>query len=229
MAKNPTKAQEKSLKIEEAKTKAIEKQITAYEKMLDNGIRLTKEQRKHLRTLKLTADKVSSTSDVYKDISKDMSGMIKKEHTLKFSIKDRFGMGRGLAKLGVQQLQVMRERVAAGEVGNDLAEDLLDTTNNILSGVFFLTGGPNIIFTDPRAQAATIDPVKEHTVDNCNNVEYQALPKRMIIFPAWLQHWVPVNKMNVPRVSISWNVMLEGRVGGDLQSSDWHDIHDSFK
>ena len=51
----------------------------------------------------------------------------------------------------------------------------------------------------------------------------------MIIFPAWLQHWVPVNKMNVPRVSISWNVMLEGRVGGDLQSSDWHDIHDSFK
>ena len=134
MAKNPTKVQEKSLKLEEAKTKAIEKQITAYEKMLDNGIRLTKEQRKHLRTLKLTADKVSSTSDVYKDISKDMSGMIKKEHTLKFSIKDRFGMGRGLAKLGVQQLQVMRERVAAGEVGNDLAEDLLDTTKKLVDG-----------------------------------------------------------------------------------------------
>ena len=102
-------------------------------------------------------------------------------------------------------------------------------SNNILSGVFFLTGGSNIVFTDPRAQATTIDPVKEFTMDNCNNVEYQALPKRMIIFPAWLQHWVPVNKMNVPRVSISWNVMLEGRVGGDLQSSDWHDIHDSFK
>ena len=102
-------------------------------------------------------------------------------------------------------------------------------SNNILSGVFFLTGGSNIVFTDPRAQATTIDPVKEFTMDNCNNVEYQALPKRMIIFPAWLQHWVPVNKMNVPRVSISWNVMLEGRVGGDLQSSDLHDIHDSFK
>ena len=51
----------------------------------------------------------------------------------------------------------------------------------------------------------------------------------MMIFPAWLPHWVPINKMNGNRISISWNVMLQGKIGQDKQSSTWHDFNDSFK
>ena len=102
-------------------------------------------------------------------------------------------------------------------------------SNNILSGVFYLTGGPNIIFQDPRSGASVIDPVAERTIDNATVVEYEALPNRMMIFPAWLPHWVPINKMNGNRISISWNVMLQGKIGQDKQSSTWHDFNDSFK
>ena len=102
-------------------------------------------------------------------------------------------------------------------------------SNNILSGVFYLTGGPNIIFQDPRSGASVIDPVAERIIDNATVVEYEALPNRMMIFPAWLPHWVPINKMNGNRISISWNVMLQGKIGQDKQSSTWHDFNDSFK
>ena len=41
-----------------------------------------------------------------------------------------------------------------------------------------------------------------------------------VVFPSWLQHWVPSNKGE--RITISWNVIMRGKYGEDhtLQNAD---------
>ena len=89
-------------------------------------------------------------------------------------------------------------------------------SNNVLSGVFYVeakqTSG--IIFTDPRPQAGVIQPsVTKQVIDNANKIKYDSVTNRMILFPSWLQHYVPTNNSDKPRISISFNVMLKGTVG----------------
>jgi len=89
-------------------------------------------------------------------------------------------------------------------------------SNNLLSGVFYVdaeeTAG--IIFTDPRPQAGVLQPdVKEEFVDNASLIKYDSATNRMIMFPAWLGHYVPRNESNKNRLSIAFNVMLKGKVG----------------
>jgi hypothetical protein len=45
----------------------------------------------------------------------------------------------------------------------------------------------------------------------------------MILFPSWLQHFVPINTSNQDRISIAFNVMLKGTVGSstDFQSAEF--------
>ena len=40
-----------------------------------------------------------------------------------------------------------------------------------------------------------------------------------VIFPSWLQHWVPQTKEE--RISIAWNIIVRGDYGeaGDLQNA----------
>ena len=97
-------------------------------------------------------------------------------------------------------------------------------SNNILSGVFYVdaeqTSG--IMFTDPRPQAGVIQPdVTKQFVDNANVIKYDSSTNRMILFPSWLQHYVPRNRNTDRRISISFNLMLKGMVGekGNLQSA----------
>ena len=80
-------------------------------------------------------------------------------------------------------------------------------SNNILSGVFYVdaeqTSG--IIFTDPRPQAGVIQPdVTKQFVDNANVIKYDSLTNRMILFPSWLQHYVPINETN-SEIEIEFN------------------------
>mgnify|MGYP001299168501 FL=1 len=42
---------------------------------------------------------------------------------------------------------------------------------------------------------------------------YPAKVNRMILFPSWLEHYVPQNDTKFSRVSIAFNVMLKGQVG----------------
>lgn len=99
-------------------------------------------------------------------------------------------------------------------------------SNNILSGVFYVeaekTSG--IIFTDPRPQAGVIQPdVNKQHVDNASVIKYDSATNRMILFPSWLQHYVPVNETDKNRISIAFNVMLKGIVGSssDYQSAEF--------
>ena len=99
-------------------------------------------------------------------------------------------------------------------------------SNNILSGVFYVdaeqTSG--IMFTDPRPQAGVIQPdVTKQFVDNANVIKYDSMTNRMILFPSWLQHYVPTNETKSNRISIAFNVMLKGKVGSseEYQSAEF--------
>tara|TARA_B100001094_G_C17797452_1_gene607439 strand:+ start:45 stop:641 length:597 start_codon:yes stop_codon:yes gene_type:complete len=99
-------------------------------------------------------------------------------------------------------------------------------SNNILSGVFYVeaeqTSG--IIFADPRPQAGVIQPsVTNQVIDNANKIKYDSVSNRMIMFPSWLQHYVPINETNSNRISIAFNVMLKGIVGSskEYQSAEF--------
>ena len=99
-------------------------------------------------------------------------------------------------------------------------------SNNILSGVYYVeaqqTSG--IIFSDPRPQAGVIQPdvTKQH-LDNASVIKYDSATNRMILFPSWLQHYVPINETKSNRISIAFNIMLKGKVGSseEYQSAEF--------
>tara|TARA_B100001996_G_C18503568_1_gene532401 strand:- start:134 stop:733 length:600 start_codon:yes stop_codon:yes gene_type:complete len=98
-------------------------------------------------------------------------------------------------------------------------------SNNFLSGIFYVSADLDdhngITFTDPRPQSWVINPQREMTVDTASILTYKARTGTMYIFPAWLQHYVDINKSATNRIGISFNIMLKGLVGNknDLQSA----------
>ena len=93
-------------------------------------------------------------------------------------------------------------------------------SNNIFSGVYYLEGGSQIQFFDPRPQASVLHPNLKYTnFDNSGMIGFDAEKGTGLIFPSWLQHCV--TKTNKTRISISWNILLRGDYGqpGTLQNS----------
>jgi len=90
-------------------------------------------------------------------------------------------------------------------------------SNNLVSGVFYLQSNddsPAITFIDPRPQTTVLQPQqKEYTKDNSTTWQVPTKVNRMVLFPSWLQHYVPKNDSNDDRISVSFNVMLRGQVG----------------
>ena len=110
-------------------------------------------------------------------------------------------------------------------------------SNNIISGVYYAKSNKNrlkeeyekivnsdIVFVDPRPQAGVLKP--NNLESNQNNSDLWFFPSfenRMLLFPSWLSHYVPVNKSKEDRISIAFNVMLTGQVGKpeEYQSADF--------
>ena len=93
-------------------------------------------------------------------------------------------------------------------------------SNNIFSGVYYLEGGSQIQFFDPRPQSTVLHPNLKYTnFDNSGMIGFDAEKGTGLIFPSWLQHWV--TKTDKTRISISWNILLRGDYGqpGTLQNS----------
>jgi len=89
-------------------------------------------------------------------------------------------------------------------------------SNNFLSGVYYLNSDAEtgIIFSDPRPAADVLVPRKKtKTNENSNLLSYNSKQNRLIIFPSWLVHWVPINKSKRDRISISFNIQIKGQVG----------------
>ncbi len=93
-------------------------------------------------------------------------------------------------------------------------------SNNIFSGVYYLEGGSQIQFFDPRPQASVFQiDVTKVTQSNASMLAFDSQKGGGLIFPSWLTHWVPVTDKT--RISISWNILLRGDYGqpGTLQNS----------
>jgi uncharacterized protein (TIGR02466 family) len=99
-------------------------------------------------------------------------------------------------------------------------------SNNILSGVYYIQSDKtsDIHFYDPRPQADVLSPKKsELNFDNASIWKIDSFKNRIILFPSWLQHYVPTNDTNNLRISISFNIMLKGTVGEptEFQSANY--------
>ena len=88
-------------------------------------------------------------------------------------------------------------------------------SNNFLSGVFYLKTSSEtspIQFFDPRPQANVLKPrKKEFNLLNSDMAQFNSETGYGVVFPSWLQHWVPETKDD--RVSIAWNVLVRGEYG----------------
>ena len=88
-------------------------------------------------------------------------------------------------------------------------------SNNFLSGVYYLQATEDtspIHFFDPRPQAHILSPRKKLNWNNSSMVQFNSVTGIGLIFPSWLQHWVPKNN-GVQRISVSWNIMVRGNYG----------------
>ena len=88
--------------------------------------------------------------------------------------------------------------------------------NNLLSGVFYPENNySKIVFLDPREQAGVFHPsVNKYNFLNSSYWNFETKKNTLILFPAWLMHYVEIVEEFVDnRVSISFNVMLEGKIG----------------
>ena len=99
-------------------------------------------------------------------------------------------------------------------------------SNNFLSGVFYLNsdGATGLTISDPRPAADVLVPrKKKKTQDNSNLLSYKSKQNRLIMFPSWLVHWVPVNKTKRNRISISFNIQVKGQLGErhEFQSAEY--------
>ena len=92
-------------------------------------------------------------------------------------------------------------------------------SNNFISGVYYVQADndpktPAINFIDPRVQTCVLQPQqKRYTIYNSTRHSLPARVNRMILFPSWLSHFVPINYSKSDRISIAFNAMLKGKVG----------------
>ena len=88
-------------------------------------------------------------------------------------------------------------------------------SNNFLSGVFYLKTSSDtspIQFFDPRPQANVLKPrKKEFNLLNSDMAQFNSETGYGVVFPSWLQHWVPETKDE--RISIAWNAIVRGKYG----------------
>ena len=84
--------------------------------------------------------------------------------------------------------------------------------NNFLSGVYYVSvpeEGNMIKFDDPRPHWQHIaSDVTEQTPENSNTINFTVKEGMLIVFSSWLFHYVPVNRSNEQRISISFSVMF---------------------
>ena len=96
--------------------------------------------------------------------------------------------------------------------------------NNYLSGAYYVQvqeGADSINFFDPKPQAGVIRPAAtEPTAENTEVAMVRVKTGSLLLFPAWLQHAVDVNRSNRARVSLSFNLMFPG-FAEDMARPGW--------
>ena len=99
--------------------------------------------------------------------------------------------------------------------------------NNLLSGVYYIstpTCADTIVFNDPRPGAQIIIPrIKSGNEGTPHSISLKVVPGRLVVFPAWLEHLVPMNKGDGLRISIAFNV-IDGDFVESCSPPQWDGI-----
>jgi|TARA_R100000482_G_scaffold104042_1_gene46769 uncharacterized protein (TIGR02466 family) len=77
-----------------------------------------------------------------------------------------------------------------------------------MSGVFYVKcpeGSGKIRFYDPRPHINTAPDMRYYNAGNTHHW-FTPVPNTLLMFPAWLEHDVEINKSKEERISISFNV-----------------------
>ena len=84
--------------------------------------------------------------------------------------------------------------------------------NNYLSGAYYVQvqdGADSINFYDPKPQAGVMRPATSQPTEyNTEVAMVRVTTGSLILFPAWLQHAVDINRSKSVRVSMSFNLMF---------------------
>ena len=86
--------------------------------------------------------------------------------------------------------------------------------NSLFSGVYYIKAQPNcgrLHLMDPRPGAQHVMPPRKEGKlprELWRDSYYEAIPGRLIMFPAWLWHKVEPNKSDDVRISVSFNFIL---------------------
>ena len=87
-------------------------------------------------------------------------------------------------------------------------------SNNVKSGVYYIESSKDaapIQFFDPKSQANVLKPKGVATWQNSSMLQFNSDVGTGLVFPSWLQHWVPPT--SAARTSISWNCIIRGDYG----------------
>lgn len=85
----------------------------------------------------------------------------------------------------------------------------------LLSAAYYIKAPPGsspLVFHDPRATRVFSEPVgKQATPHNSNESRFEVLDGVLFLFPAWLEHSVPLNNTDEERVVLSINYVTSSR------------------
>lgn len=127
--------------------------------------------------------------------------------------------GLAIASVGVTSMWILRQ-------GPHTFRDVHSHHNSYLSGVHYLdvpAGSGAISFVDPLLNFKSIRPERttpsdDHGVGQFDGVEELDIAPRdnlALIFPSWLYHCIrPSGNVERPRISLAFNMMPTGSIGG---------------
>jgi len=164
---------------------------------------LGKDKHAHMSSYIKTKDDMQTEDDLYK-ISSFRPLVETVQHTVADILKK--------LEYEYQKIEI------TGMWGNRLLKDMThpphNHSNNVWSGVYYIKsskGASPIQFFDPRAQAHQLRPKNNPNWQNAGMLQFDAEEGSGLIFPSWLQHWVPPTKTD--RISVSWNILARGTYG----------------
>tara|TARA_R110000803_G_scaffold45126_1_gene95204 strand:+ start:850 stop:1449 length:600 start_codon:yes stop_codon:yes gene_type:complete len=91
--------------------------------------------------------------------------------------------------------------------------------NSYLSGVFYLTEGSNIKFSNPLNPEWCFEPNKNPDTNNYRSFEeysFSPFPRFCLIFPSFLKHSIE-KSISDDRTSIAFNIIPKGEFGRDTR------------
>jgi uncharacterized protein (TIGR02466 family) len=88
-------------------------------------------------------------------------------------------------------------------------------SNSVLSGTVYFTIDPSvppIVFKSDRRNAIQFDQ-KQQNIFTADTFAFSPRASVVVLFPSSVEHYVPVNDSDLPRVSLAFNTFVRGELG----------------